>query len=257
MTVPILNFVVHVNLGWHIHLILTETRSAVSEIIRDEVGMIEKSNRGNASRYFLIFFVFSLAAVSYWAWPGFAYSGPHSCPADIANLSFQVYGSSKILGPPLFSEEQVLLTTPSTVYIVFLYNSPGNNLTQLFSEPHELGTSNVLWIPNPFTGEVEWVTNNSTGTSVSYVNVTYQGIHSARVLYKIQANGSAQGYTYLLAIPCITPGLLVTIGSIPYWGPLPFGELQLFALLIDLGVSFVFAAIVCLVLRARLVRKYA
>ena len=206
-----------------------------------------------AKRYAVIFAISLLVANGYTFWPAIVYwNTPTSCPAYIADISFSITGSTQIVGPPLYSQMQFLVKPGSTAYETETYNATrfGNNLTAYFASDHftPYTVSQYLWMINPFSGQINPVPFNQTGITITLQNLTFQGIHVAKFLYKIAVSGSAEHASYMLAIPCVGPGLVLTVGSIPYIGPLAYGEVQEIGIIVNNVVAFIAAAVISIAL---------
>ncbi len=187
--------------------------------------------------YGLVFALAFVLALSVYAWPAFAYAGFHSCPAITGELSFTISGYWQLVGPPLFSEEQILVPPGSITYVTYIYTGYGdNNLTAWFSQEN---LSSQPWSPervDPFTGWTDRTAMNSSGVTETFQNITYQGTHIAMLLYRFDITKSAGPATYMLAGVCET-GLLLTVGYLPYGGPLPYGETQPVGLFFNFATS--------------------
>ncbi|MCL5068774.1 MAG: hypothetical protein M1368_10545, partial [Thaumarchaeota archaeon] len=199
--------------------------------------------------YALIYVLALLIANVYTFWPAVAYGNEMiSCPAIIADLSYRVTGANLAVGPPLYSASQYLLHPGSVAYELEIYNSTslGNNLTSFFRNtyPYNGSTPNPSWNPaiqylsliNGFSGLLDSVTSNQTGVSITFQNITFQGIHVAEILYKIEVSKNAPSASYAFWLVC-TPGFVLTVGSLPYSGPLPFGRIQGIAVIINNAIA--------------------
>ena len=205
-------------------------------------------------RYALIFAISLLLANAYTFWPAIAYGNtPIYCPAYIADLSFSITGAAQVVGPPLYSQKQFVMSPGSVAYETETYNSTqlGNNLTGFFQSSHQSSNpvTQYLWQINAFSGQFISIPANQTGVTITFQNLTFQGIHVAKFLYKIVVSRSAESASYMLVFPCAGPGLVLTVGSIPYAGPLAYGEIQLSAIIINNAIALVGATIISIILR--------
>ena len=90
---------------------------------------------------------------------------------------------------------------------------------------------------------------NETGVTITFQNKTSESIHVADLLYSISVDSSATDASYEIGgAPCWT-GLVLTVGSLPYYGPLPFGRIQPIAVIINNVAALITSAIACLALR--------
>lgn len=204
--------------------------------------------------YALIFVVTLLVANAYTFWPAIAYGNvATSCPAYVADLSFHVSGKAQVVGPPLYSEMQIVMNPGSIAYETDVYNSTelGNNMTAFFknSEFQQNSPEQYLWQLDPIGGEFNQVAANQTGVSITFQNLTFEGIHIARILWKIVVSNSASSSSYMLAFPCVGPGLVLTVGSIPYSGPLPYGSVHLMGIVTNNSIALVAATVLSVVMR--------
>ena len=198
-----------------------------------------------AKRYAAIFAVCLLFANVYTFWPAFAYGNTAiNCPSIFGQLSINVSGGKEIVGSPLYSETQVVTQPNSILYATFTYSSEPNNLSQLLKPPF----NPPLWRINPFSGVYNGVPTAASGVSVSFQNITFQGEHVARVLYQINVSKSASGTYELGEWPCWT-GILLTVGYFPYFGPIPYGVVQLMGIIIDNIIALLVAVLACVMLR--------
>ena len=205
-------------------------------------------------RYALIFAISLLVANVYTFWPAIAYGNtPHHCPAYIADLSFHVSGDAQVVGPPAYSEMQIVMKPGGVAYETDLYNSTelGNNMTAFFkaSEFQQDSPMRYLWQLDPLSGEFYSVTASQTGVSITFQNLAFQGIHIARILWKIAVSNTASPASYMLVFPCVGPGLVLTVGSIPYSGPLPYGSVQLVGIIINNSIALAAAAVFSVIMR--------
>lgn len=212
-------------------------------------------------RYALIFAISLLVANTYTFWPAFAYADTAtSCPAIFANLSYKVKGNVQVVGSPLYSEMQVVMKPGSMAYETATYQSDQNNLTRLFQYDYPINGSNFTrpgWNPvtqyleqiNGFDGLTDSVAANATGVTITFQNITFEGIHVANILYKISVSSSAEDASYELGgAPCWT-GLVLTVGNLPYFGPLAFGDIQQVSILINNALAIIGSTIACIFLR--------
>ncbi len=187
-----------------------------------------------------------MLATSLYLAPSIVYGGLHSCYVAPGNLSYQISNYNELVGPPLFSQnyEQFLLTPGQTAFVTYVWNATtyGNNLTDFFTRGPRPGGFNYTSMErvNGFTGWGEYLTPNQTGVSIIFLNLTFQGTHIAKFFYKISVNNSAPSGTYYLygGLGCAL-GLLLTVGFLPYWGPLIYGEIQPMAYLSNVAISLI------------------
>lgn len=216
--------------------------------------------------YVLIFVLAFLAAAGFYIWPVFAFSGAHSCPAVLADLSFQISGSNpiasgfggpgyhhEVVGQPLFSQTQLVLQPSYVAYITYVYDSTmlGNNMTEPLSgfgsPPYTVA---FLYRIDPWTGQFEEVAANQTGVSFTLLGTYFsQSDTIARQIWEVSISKSAEPASYALAIPCGTPGLVLTVGSLPYWGPIQWSSPQLSDFLVNVAVALVGATAISVALR--------
>lgn len=207
-----------------------------------------------AKRYCVVFALCLLGVNLYTIYPIFEVGfGPISCPAYVADLSYQVNGSASVVGSPLYSETQILMKPGSVAYETDVYNSLGfgNNLTSFFisAQFERQPVTQYLYELDFFSGETNIVAANQTGITMTFQNVTFEGIYVAKILWKIVISNSANPASYILNFPCVGPGLVLTIGSIPYIGPLPYGSIQLAGLILNNTIGLATAAIICMSLK--------
>ena len=206
--------------------------------------------------YLLIYVLAILVANAYTFWPAVAYGNEAiSCPAIIADLSYRVTGANMVVGPPLFSATQYLLRPGSVAYELEIYNSTslGNNLTAYFrnSYPYNGSTPNPGWNPeiqylsqiNGLSGSLNSVSTNETGVTITFQNITFLGIHIAEILYKIEVSQDAPSASYAFGLVCF-PGFVLTVGSLPYTGPLPSGRIQGIGVIVNNSIALVAATII-------------
>lgn len=207
------------------------------------------------SRYAMVFVVAILLANVYTFWPALVYGNPTiECPAIFASVSYQITGSSLVVGPPLYSYEQFLLSQGSIAYEAVSYNSTNdhNNLTRTLNFPPSSSPDSFfhLYQLDPLSGGEQGIPMNQTGVTIAYQNITFQGIYFAKVVYKISVSSSARSASYELGSSiCGGTGLIMTIGSIPYGGPLDYGQIQLADILINNAIAVIVASGVCVFLR--------
>lgn len=93
------------------------------------------------------------------------------------------------------------------------------------------------------------VAANQTGVTITFQNKTFQGIHVAVFLYSISVDSSAKDASYELGdAPCGT-GLVLTIGDLPYAGPLAYGQVQLIGVILNNVIALAASTIACIALR--------
>lgn len=212
-------------------------------------------------RYAFVFGLALIIANAYTFWPAFAYANTSiSCPSIFGNLSYDVKGATQVVGAPLYSEMQLVMRPGSTAYETATYQSDLNNLTQLFQYDYPINGSNFHrqgWNPvtqyldqiDGFDGLTNQVVANETGVTITFQNITFEGIHVAKILYKITVSSSAEDASYELgAAPCWT-GLVLTVGYMSYFGPLPLGDIQQISIIINNAVALIGSTIICIVLR--------
>lgn len=153
---------------------------------------------------------------------------------------------------PLYSEMQLVMRPGSTASETATYQSDNNNLTRLFQNEYPINGNPVTQYLDQidgFNGLKRPVAATETGVTITFHNITFEGIHVAKILYKIVVGSSAEGASYEIgAAPCWT-GLVLTVGDQPYFGPLPFGDIQLIAIVINNSVALIGSTIVCVALR--------
>jgi hypothetical protein len=212
-------------------------------------------------RYAFVFAAALIVANAYTFWPAFAYANTAiNCPGIFGNLSYNVEGAAKVVGAPLYSEMQLVMQPGSTSYETAVYQSANNNLTQLFQYDYPVNGSDFTragWNPvtqyldqiNGFDGLTNQVMANATGVTITFQNITFEGIHVAKILYKITASSSAVDGSYEIGgAPCWT-GLVLTVGYLPYFGPLAFGDIQQVGIIINNSIAVIGSTILCLVLK--------
>ena len=198
-----------------------------------------------------------IIANSYTFWPAFAYANTLiHCPAIFGNLSYDVKGAAQVVGAPLYSQMQLVVHPGSTAFETAIYRSDSNNLTRLFQDYPTVGsvTQDLSQI-NGFDGLTNPVPANERGVTITIQDKTFEGIHVANLLYGISVDGSATDASYEIGgAPCST-GLVLTVGSLPYSGPLPFGQIQLIGVIINNATALIASTIACLTLRVYLSRS--
>jgi hypothetical protein len=205
-------------------------------------------------RYAVVFGIGLIIANSYAFWPAFAYSGAvFNCPSILGPIWFNVTGAAQIVGPPLYSEMQMVMHPGSTAYETEVYQS-NNNLTQVFQNYPPPGSNPVtqyLYQIDGFTGleYQDQVAANQTGVTITFQNITFQGIHVAKILYRIGVSNSANDASYELGEPPCEAGFLLTVGSLQYAGPLAYEPVQLIAVIISNVVGLIGSTIACVALR--------
>ena len=200
-------------------------------------------------RYALVFGFVLVVANCYAFWPAVAYAnGTIGCPLIFGVLSYDVKEAAQVVGPPLYSQMQLVMHPGSTAYETAIYRSDNNNLTQLFqfySQPGRNPVTQDLYQVDGFSGLENVVAANRTGVTIRFQNITFEGIHVARILYTLDVTSSANEASYELGeAPCWT-GLVLTVGYQPYSGPLPYGQIQLIAIIINNIVALISSTIAC------------
>jgi hypothetical protein len=209
---------------------------------------------GRKTRYTLVFALALIVANVYTFWPAFEYGNQIiPCPSIFASKSFEIVGPTQLFGRPLFSEEQFVMAPGTTAYEIETYNSSEtrNNLTSILQNPSGTNPSpNYLYQLDSFSGQVSQTPINQTGIVITFQNMTFQGIYFAKLVYKISVSSSANSASYELSFPiCGDTGLIMTVGSLLYAGPLDYGEIQLAGIIINNAVALVAAALICVFLR--------
>jgi hypothetical protein len=206
-------------------------------------------------RYAVVFGIGLIIANAYAFWPTFAYSGAvFNCPAILGPIWFDVSGAAQVVGPPLYSEMQMVMHQGSTAYETKFYRSDYNNLTRDFQNYLPPGSSPVtqfLYQIDGLTG-LEYqnlVAANQTGVTITFQNITFEGIHVAKILSRIDVSDSAKDTSYELGEPPCGAGLLLTVGPLPYAGPLAYEPVQLITVTISNLVGLTASAIACIPLK--------
>ena len=202
-------------------------------------------------RYALVFGIVLIIANGYTFWPALAYGNSLiSCTLIFGILSYDVKGAVQVVGAPLYSEMQLVMQSGSIANETAIYRSDNNNLTQLFQDyPTSNSVTQYLNKIDGFSGLINPVPASETGVTITLQNKTFDGIHVAYLLYSIRADSSATGASYEIGrAPCWT-GLVLTIGSQPYSGPLPFGRVQPIAVIINNVAALIVSTIACIALR--------
>jgi hypothetical protein len=136
--------------------------------------------------------------------------------------------------------------------VVAIYRSDTNNLTQQFQDYPAIGSNpvaQVLYRIDGFDGLTSPVLANEAGVTITFQNKTFEGIHVADLLYGISVDSSATDASYEIGrTPCWT-GLVLTVGSLPYSGPVPFGRIQPIAIIISNTAALIVSTIACIALR--------
>jgi hypothetical protein len=216
-----------------------------------------------------VFAIVLIIANGYTFWPMFAYPDVTSCPLILAGtfLGFDVGGAAQVVGPPLYSEMQLVVHPGSTAYKTTVYRSY-NNLTGLSQDYPPYRGSPVtqdLYRIDGFTGMENDVAANQTGVTITFQNMTfeysapppppYPPPYVAKILYKIDVSNSANAASYEIGrAPCLT-GLVLTVGYLPYTGPLWIGQIQPIAIIINNVVAIIGSTIACIALRFYLTRS--
>ena len=204
-------------------------------------------------RYALVFGIGLIVANAYTFWPTLAYGNSLiGCTLVIGTLSYDVKGATQVVGAPLYSEMQLVMHPGSTAFETAVYRSDNNNLTRQFQDFPAIGSNPVvqeLYQIDGSDGLIHPVLANETGVTVTFQNKTFEGIHVADLLYSISVDSSATDASYEIGgAPCWT-GLVLTVGSLPYSGPLPFGRIQPIAVIINNAAALIASTIACIALR--------
>jgi hypothetical protein len=202
-------------------------------------------------RYTLVFGIILIIANGYTFWPAFAYANTLiHCPAIFGILSYDVKGAAQVVAAPLYSEMQLVMHRGSTANETAIYRSDANNLTRLFQDFPTVGsvTQDLSQI-NRFDGSTNPVPANQAGVTITFENKAFEGIHLADLVYSIRVDASATDASYEIGgAPCWT-GLVLTVGSLSYSGPLPFGRVQPIAAIINNVAALIVSTIACIALR--------
>jgi len=204
-------------------------------------------------RYALVVGIGLMVANGYTFWPTLAYgNSPIGCTQVIGTLSYNVKGAAQIVGAPFYFEMQLVMPLGSTALETAIYRSDSDNLTRLFKDYPAIGSNPVtqdLYRIDGFSGLTNPVLANETGVTITFQNKTFESIHVADLLYSINVDSSAPDASYEIGrAPCWT-GLVLTVGSLPYSGPLSFGRIQPSAVIINNGTALIVSTIACIVLR--------
>ncbi len=204
-------------------------------------------------RYALVFGIGLIVANAYTFWPTLAYGNSLiGCTLVIGTLSYDVKGATQVVGAPLYSEMQLVMHPGSTAFETAVYRSDNNNLTRQFQDFPAIGSNPVvqeLYQIDGSDGLIHPVLANETGVTVTFQNKTFEGIHVADLLDSISVDSSATDASYEIGgAPCWT-GLVLTVGSLPYSGPLPFGRIQPIAVIINNAAALIASTIACIALR--------
>jgi len=138
----------------------------------------------------------------------------------------------------------------STAYETKSYRSDSNNLTRVFENYPPPGSNPVtqyLYQIDGFTG-LEYQSSaaaNRTGVTITFQNITFQGIHAAKILSRIDVSHSAKDASYELGTPPCGAGLLLTVGPLPYAGPLAYEPVQLITVMISNVIALIGSTIAC------------
>jgi hypothetical protein len=199
----------------------------------------------NLKRYALIYLVSLVVANTYAFWPAGAYGNEAvNCPAIIASFSFQVVGASQSVGPPLYSADQFLFQPGSSGYELGTYNSTnfGNNLTAMFESgfnPLALSIGKI----NDYSGELNYESSKQTGLTIAFQNMTLEGSFVVKIRLKITVTSDAPTARFAVGTVC-TAGYILTVGSIPYFGPLPHGSVQPLSIILSNSIALIGATAV-------------
>ena len=194
--------------------------------------------------------------------PMYAPYGIYSCPAT--GYSITAHPSAGFLlgvGPPLFSEPQVVIQPGHTAYIrLDLKGYAGNNVSQLIQPKPEVGQNwagSQLLMVDWYT----WIISNSSGIygyrqlqgglTVTVSNFTIPAADTAFLTLKLVAAPSAPLGSYWLfgGHPCASSSELLTIGSIPYWQSCWSCGIQPITFLVDEAVSAAVAFVYAVIMR--------
>ena len=202
-------------------------------------------------RYAIIYAIGLIIANAFAFYPAFAYHAAFGCPI-LRPVTYQIQGAAQVFGPPLFSQVQMVMSPGSTAYEMKIYNDDQNNLTAQFQNYPQSGTNPVtqyLYKLGNNGASLTGVAANETGVTITFQYKTFQGIHVAVLHYSIQVNSSATGASYEIGdAPCGT-GLVLTVGNLPYTGPVWHGEVQLVQVIIYNIIAIVASTIACIGLR--------
>ncbi len=202
-------------------------------------------------RYALVFGIGLIVANGYSVWPALVYGNTLiHCPAIFAVLSYDVKGAAQVVGAPLYSEMQLVMQSGSTAFETAIYRSDANNLTRLFQDYPIVGSATQeLRQIDGLDGSTSPVPANQAGVTITFENKTFESIHVADLLYSIRVDSSATDASYEIGgAPCWT-GLVLTVGSLPYSGPLPLGRIQPIAVIINNAAALIASTIACIALR--------
>jgi hypothetical protein len=202
-------------------------------------------------RYARVFGIGLIIANGYTFWPALAYANTLiNCPAIFGTLSYEVNGAAQVVGAPLYSQMHLVMHPGSTAFETATYRRDNNNLTRLFQGYPTVGSvTRDLNEIDGFDGLTNPVLANERGVTITFQNKTFEGIHVADLLYSISVDSSATYASYELGgAPCWT-GLVLTVGGLPYSGPLPFGQIQLMGVIINNAAALIFSTIACISLR--------
>jgi hypothetical protein len=202
-------------------------------------------------RYALVFGIGLIVANGYTFWPALAYTNTLiHCPAIFGILSYDVKGAAQIVGVPLYSEMQLVMHPGSTAFETAIYRSDANNLTRLFQDYPIVGSvTQDLHQFDGFGGVTSPVPANQAGVTITFENKTFESIHVAYLLYSIRVDSSATDASYEIGgAPCWS-GLVLTVGSLPYPGPLSFGRIQPIAVITSNVAALIVSMIACIALR--------
>jgi hypothetical protein len=204
--------------------------------------------------YALILVAGLIIATALFLAPSIIYGGGfiYGCPPEVGQLSFKISNYTQLVGPPLFSQEQFVITPGTTTYVTFIWNatSNGNNAINWFTGTPPITGFNYTYLPriNSLTGEFDGLPTQQDGVIDEFQNITFQGTYIARILYKISLSPIATPATYELVYSC-DYHLLMTVGSLPYWGPLFYGVVQPMELIFNVAISLVGSSLLITILK--------
>ena len=210
--------------------------------------------------YAFVFILSLLVANIYTFSPAFEYANrPIMCPAIFWNSqSMEATEFAQDLGAPLYSVQQALMKQGTSAYLIESYDSTGmgNNLTRLLKGYYQDSFTFLEKLNALNGGQTSQVPANETGVSIVIENVTFPSIYHAKLVYRITVQANASAASYLLDYPaCGNPGFVLTVGAIPYIGPLPYGIVQPIEVLVNNAIALVVATVASLLLARYWSRK--
>ena len=206
----------------------------------------------------LLFIILLFLAVALWtrsSMDGSSFGYPASC-ADI-EVSYMSHGFSYSLDKPFFTAQDVL-TPGSLAYLDVHYTTtrfdPTFNLTSSLLNPFQGSeyrpTIRDVFRVNLANGQFTWARPVDVGLTISLLNMSFSG-SEAVLQYSVSADRSSLPATYLLGIPDYCSPLFLTVGYLPYLGPLPQSGPQPITLVLYLLVAVLIGGCVHLFLRHR------